>query len=76
MRRAAPGGFCNRRIRMDAHSPEPLPHATPDTLPSASPPSLPVPGLEPLPGPDDPPVRIADVPPNTPVPGTAADAQH
>jgi hypothetical protein len=61
---------------MDAHSPEPLPQVTADQLPGAWPPSLSIPGLEPLPGPDEPPVRLADLPPNTPVPGTTADARR
>ncbi|HEU4564850.1 MAG TPA: hypothetical protein VFS05_09385 [Gemmatimonadaceae bacterium] len=49
---------------MDAHSPEPLPMPAP----------LPSPEPEPLPQPDEPPVRIVDLPPDSPAPGIPVDA--
>ena len=48
-----------------AHSPEPNPWPEPDPTPSP----MPDPRPEPVPYRGDPPVRIIDLPPNTPTPG-------
>ena len=50
---------------MLAHSPDPIPRPTPEPTPNPDP--------DPFPQPAEPPVRIVDLPPNTPPPSVPVD---
>jgi hypothetical protein len=54
-----------KELEMLAHSPDPHPWPDPDPTPEP----MPDPRPDPVPYRGDPPVRIIDLPPNTPTPG-------